>query len=156
MLMKKLFKTVCWVCRYVKIKCIGNRMRKQFFLEKLLERSNQVWFAFPQEVFKEMCNDLSSRIQGDYMCVNDLFIEGFHLYQNKAHLRSKKSETMNLIPVDALSIKEITACGEYRVQLLKKVIDYTPKMSEFEGYETVLTYTTKVSFREIENRLWGE
>ncbi len=90
------------------------------------------------------------------MCVNDLFIEGFHLYQNKAHLRSKKSETMNLIPVDALSIKEITACGEYRVQLLKKVIDYTPKMSEFEGYETVLTYTTKVSFREIENRLWGE
>jgi hypothetical protein len=29
-------------------------------------------------------------------------------------------------------------------------------MSEFEGYETVLTDTTKVSFREIENRLWGE
>ena len=153
--MKKLCETVCWVFRYIKITCIGNQMRKQFFLEKLLERSNRLWFAFPQEVFKEMCKDLSFRIQGDYMSVNDLFIEGFHLYQNKAHLRSKKCETMKLIPVDALSIKEIVAC-EYRVQLLKKVIDYTPKMSEFEGYETVLTYTAKVSFREIENRLWSE
>ena len=172
--MKKLCETVCWVFRYIKITCIGNQMRKQFFLEKLLERSNRLWFAFPQEVFKEMCKDLSFRIQGDYMSVNDLFIEGFHLYQNKAHLRSKKCETMKLIPVDALSIKEIVACEyrvqlpvdalsikeivacEYRVQLLKKVIDYTPKMSEFEGYETVLTYTAKVSFREIENRLWSE
>ena len=99
--MKKLFKTVCWVCRYVKIKCIGNRMRKQFFLEKLLERSNQVWFAFPQEVFKEMCNDLSSRIQGDYMCVNDLFIEGSDGYSIHQKTNELHYPLSMLLKVDA-------------------------------------------------------
>ena len=141
------------VYKYVQVACIGNRMRKQIFLEKLLVRANRHWFGFSDSVMKQMCKALALAIPGDCMAVSNISFDQFKYFQGNAAYMSKKSKECNLILIDILRVTPV-GYQTFRVELITKNLDYDRDNPESEKYNVRLSYEVRVPYQEIETDLF--
>ena len=148
-----ILKKIKEVYKYVQVACIGNRMRKQIFLEKLLVRANLHWFGFSESVMKKMCKELALAIPGDCMAVSNISFDQFRYFQEHATYMSKKAKECNLIFIDVLRVTP-TGYQTYRVELLTKNLDYDRNNQESEKYKIRMSYEVTVPYEEIEEELF--
>ncbi len=141
------------VYKYVQVACIGNRMRKQIFLEKLLVRANIHWFGFSDSVMKKMCKELALAIPGDCMAVSNISFDQFRFFQEHVTYMAKKSKECNFIFIDILRVTP-TGFQTYRVELLTKNLDCDRNNPESEKYKTRLSYEVKIPYEDIEDELF--
>jgi hypothetical protein len=141
------------LCKFIKIACIGKRMRKRLLFEKILGHANRHWFAYPQPVFKTLCNDLALQFRGDFTSLYDLDINHFDLFQRRAHALSNKDKSVRCIPIDVLKIKSINSF-KYKVELLRRNLDFDRDDPDSEPFKVAMCYDVQVSFNEIERELW--
>ena len=141
------------VYKYVQVACIGNRMRKQIFLERLLVRANLHWFGFSESVMKKMCKELALAIPGDCMAVSNISFDQFRFFQEHATYMEKKSKECNLIFIDILRVTPV-GFQTYRVELLTKNLDYDRDNPESEKCKVRLSYEVRVPYQEIETDLF--
>ena len=141
------------VYKYVQVACIGNRMRKQIFLEKLLVRANRHWFGFSDSVMKQMCKALALAIPGVCMAVSNISFDQFKYFQGNAAYMSKKSKECNLILIDILRVTPV-GYQTFRVELITKNLDYDRDNPESEKYNVRLSYEVKIPYEDIEDELF--
>jgi hypothetical protein len=146
-------KRIKGLCKYIKIACIGNRIRRRLFMEKLLAKANRCWFAYPDDVYKKMCNELSSQFINDHLSVDEFFVRHFDFFQRRSNARMKQRESVSCIYINALSVKALNAF-EYQVELLRENTNYKKGDSDSEEFKVALSYEVKISFKEIEENLW--
>ena len=148
--MKNLLLKIKWLYRNILVWLFGKRMRRQIFLEILLQKANLHWFSFPQKVYKDFCKELSLIIHGSFFCINEFRIDGIHLYINRAN--NKQFNTRRVpIDIDTLEIKRI-GNNNFQIQLLKKSI--LVKKEKEPKYEVLFTNTIQINETEIEKKLW--
>ena len=148
-----ILKKIKEICKHVQIVCIGNRMRKQIFLEKLLVRANRHWFGFSESVMKKMCKALALAIPGDCMAVSNISFDQFKYFQGNAAYMSKKSKECNLILIDILRVTPV-GYQTFRVELITKNLDYDRDNPESEKCKVRLSYEVKIPYEEIETDLF--
>ena len=146
-------KRINGLCKYIKVTCIGNKIRRRLFMEKLLAKANHCWFAYPDDVYKKMCDELSSQFIKDHLSVDEFFVRHFDFFQRRANARVKQRKSVTCIYINALSVKALNAF-EYQVELLRENTDYKKDDPDSEEFIAVLSYEVKISFKEIEEDLW--
>jgi len=147
-----ILKKIKEICKHVQIACIGNRIRKRIFLEKLLARANRHWFGFSDSVLSRMCKELALSIPGDCMAVSNISFDQFRYFQEHATYMSKKSKECNLIFIDILRVTPV-GYQTYNVELLTKNLDYDRNNPNSQKYNTRMSYEVTVPYGEIEKEL---
>ena len=107
--------------------------------EKILGHANRHWFAYPQPVFKTLCNDLALQFRGDFTSLYDLDINHFDLFQRRAHALSNKDKSVRCIPIDVLKIKSINSF-KYKVELLCRNLDFDRDDPDSEPFKVAMCF----------------